>query len=173
MSVLKALSTHLSFTQQTAFHLEVGCKSNHICKDLTKQGFLSVSLKDGFSLKLGKLQKTANQKKSVASALCAQAERCLPLWSGQEKAARWWRCGNSRGVIFYVGMKCICTLHSAHTAKHIAIDTGHTTVCTNSTHRESYTYMAHTYKARQQQGAQTQLFAQHKVSQPQASQNLL
>lgn len=72
------------------------------------------------------------RKKSVACALCAQAERCLPLWSGQEKAARWWRCGNSRGVIFYVGMKCICTLHSAHTAKHIAIDTGHTTVCTHT-----------------------------------------
>lgn len=49
MSVLKALSTHLSSTQQTAFHLEVGCKSNHTQRP-HKAGSLTCSLKASWSL---------------------------------------------------------------------------------------------------------------------------
>lgn len=122
MSVLKALSTHLSSTQQTAFHLEVGCKSNHtrrphkarILEELTQGQFVSPPL-----FLAGKsLMKTANQKK-VWPLLCVHMQRdvCLCGNRGQDRRKRL----DSGGVgiaevsspVLPVGMKLISpSVHS-------------------------------------------------------------
>lgn len=74
MSVLKALSTHLSSTQQTAFHLVMGCKSKH-----TRRPHKARILPLARLISLHKsLMKTANQKK-VCILICVhmQSGVCL------------------------------------------------------------------------------------------------
>lgn len=171
MSVLKALSTHLSSTQQTAFHLEVGCKSNHtrrphkarILEELTQGQFVSPPL-----FLAGKsLMKTANQKK-VWPLLCVHMQRdvCLCGNRGQDRRKRL----DSGGVgiaevsspVLPVGMKLISpSVHSVssslfpawHTqelttqSKHLTIRTGYTVARINHMHTSAcsaYTRLTHT-----------------------------
>lgn len=170
MSVLKALSTHLSSTQQTAFHLEVGCKSNYthrphkarILEELTQGQCVSPSLSSR-----EKFNEDCKSEK-VWPLLCVHMQRdvCLCCNRGQDRRKRL----DSGGVgiaevsspVLPVGMELISpSVHSVssslfpawHTqelttqSKHLTICTGYTIARINHMHISAcsaYTWLTHT-----------------------------
>lgn len=166
MSVLKALSTHLSSTQQTAFHLEVGCKSNHTHRP-HKARSLTRSLKASLSLFTQEKFKEDCKSEEVCPLVCVhiQSGVCVCGNWGQDRRKRL----DSGGVgtaevpspVLSVGLRLIspsvhsvfsslCSALHTHThtkTKHFTIRTGYTTVRINRMHTSAlsaYTWLTHT-----------------------------
>lgn len=196
MSVLKALSIHLSSTRQTAFHLEVGCKSNHSHKPDPRLAHLRLVSLPGMNLER---TQTSHIKSELFFNVRTQrgvfASAATEVKTGESRK-RQRRCGKSRGVIsclvygneahLSLSTRCISPLcipphahawthanaHSklSHSDKILATLRGAQTACVREL--PARTHGSH-IRVRRQPGKQTELFAQLKVSQSRASQNLL